>query len=366
MQEKLKLSELKTLLISARNNVNSQLKLNKTKDIKYTESRYLDEVSFLSLFNCCAEDGSQTMDILDDVPSADALLQQLKKLEFNNIEEQYHELFVKQFYKMFPKAKKGKKYKAFVIIDAHEQETYSKKKRKSKNIRGGKHKNGTNFFFKYLTLQVLIKNKLITLGVRFYSRDKRQSKLVDEFIQLAKKYVKIGVVLLDRGFRDVNILNNLEYREARVLMPCVKDEKAQKCFDELGKKNFKVIKFWMQNKKGESADVKLLMIRLSNGKEVGFYTTLGFTWLHKPSYYLEIYKKRWNIETGYRLQNMFLPKTTSVNKVVRFFYFCYAVAMHNLWLIIRLTTKLGKCFTVLKMKIILLLFWVTTHLPKDW
>jgi len=360
------LYELKTLLISARNSVNSQLKLNKTKNIKYTESKYFEEISFLSLLNCCAEDGSKTMDLIDDVPSGDALLQQLKKLEFENVEEQFHDLFKKQFFNQFPQAEKGKKYKAMVIIDTHEQETYSKEKRTSKNISGGKHKNGTNFFFKYMTMQIMVKNKVITLGVRFHRREIKQSKLVDDLIQIAKKLVKIKVVLLDRGFRDVNILNNLEYRQARVLMPCVKDEKAQKCFEDMGKRNFKVIKFWMQNQKKEYADVKLLMMRLNNGKEIGFYTTLLFTWLHNPNYYLNLYKKRWNIETGYRLQNMFLPKTTSINKVIRFFYFCYACAMHNLWLIIRQTSNPKKTFTVLKMKMILLVFWITTHLPKDW
>ena len=164
MQQELKLSELKTLLISARNNINSQLKLNKTKDIKYTKDDYLDEISFLSLFNCCAEDGSEAMNIIDDKPNGDSLLQQLKKLKFEEVELQYNKLFEKQFFKMLPKAKKGKKYKAIVIIDNHEQETYSKKKRSSRDIRGGKHKNGTNFFFKYMTMQVLVKNKIINLS----------------------------------------------------------------------------------------------------------------------------------------------------------------------------------------------------------
>ncbi len=362
----MKLNELKILLISARDNLNSELKLNKTKDIKYTKDRYLEAISFLSLLNCCAEDGTKTMNLLDDVPCGGALLKQLKKLEFDSVEEQFHELFEKQFFKMFPKAKKGKKYKAIVIIDTHEQETYSKQKRTSKNIKGGKHKNGTNFFFKYMTMQVIIKDKLITLGVRFQRRKEGQSRHVDKLIKLAKKFVRIKVALLDRGFRDVKILNNLEFRQAPVLMPMVKDKKGEKCFEELGKKDFKAIKFWLRNPKGEYADVKLLMMRLTNGKEIGFYTTMPFTWLHNANYYLNIYKKRWNIETGYRLQNMFLAKTTSINDVVRFFYFCYACAMHNLWLIIRLTTGMGKEFTVLKMKMIMLVFWVKTHLPLDW
>jgi IS4 transposase len=366
MQKEIKLSELKTLLISAKNNINSELKLNKTKDIKYTQDKYLEEITLLSLLNCCAEDGSNAINIIDDKPSGDALLQQLKKLEFEEVELQYHELFEKQFYNMFPKSKKGKKYRAIVIIDAHEQETYSKEKRSSRSIRGGKHKNGTNFFFKYMTMMVLTQDKLISLSVKFYSRETTQSRLVDILIKQAKEYVRIEVVLLDRGFRDVKILNDLEYRQAPVLMPMVKDKKGEKYFEELGRRNFRAIKYWLRNPEGEYADVKLLMIRLSNGKEIGFYTTLKNTWLHNGNYYLNIYKKRWNIETGYRLQNMFLAKTTSINKVIRYFYFCYAVAMHNLWLTIRLTTTVGKSFTVLRMKFVLLLGWIFTHLPKDW
>ena len=215
-------------------------------------------------------------------------------------------------------------------------------------------------------MQVLIKNKLLTLGIMFQRRKEGQVRHVDKLIKLAKKYVKIKVALLDRGFRDVKILNNLEFRQTPVLMPMVKDKKGEKCFEDLGKKNFKAIKYWLRNKKGEYADVKLLMMRLTNGKEIGFYTTLKNTWLHNANYYLNLYKKRWNIETGYRLQNMFLPKTTSINDVIRFFYFCYACTMHNLWLIIRLTKETGKTFTVLKMKLIMLIFWITTHLPKDW
>lgn len=366
MQKRLDLRDIKNLLISARNSLNSRLTLSRTKQIKYTEQKYFDLVSFLSVFGCCAEDGSATMNFCDEVPTGDALLQQLKKQKFSKVCDEFHELFQKQFYELIPKAKK-KKYKAIVIIDLHEQETYSQDKKISSSIRGGKHKNGTNYFFKYLTMQVLIKDRLITLGMRFYSRKDQLRELVDDLIVYAQRFVKIDVVLLDRGFRDAALLNQLEFRQADVLMPCCKDSKAEQYFAELGSKNFRTSRYSITSQKmKQTADVTLLMIRLINGREIGFYTTLKGTWLHSANYYLSIYKKRWNIETGYRLQNMFLPKTTSIDKVVRFFYFCYAVAMHNLWLVIRQTQKIGDGFTVLLMKVVLVLFWVTTHLPKEW
>lgn len=364
MTNEINLDKLKTLLVLARNQVNSELNLDRKKKIKFEETQYFDLLSFQSLFNCCAEEGSQTMNILDEVPTSDALLQQIKKLKYNEIEEQFNKLFKKQFYKQFPKAKK-KKPKTIAIIDVHEQETYSKKKKTNENIRGGKHKNGTNYFFKYLTIQILYKNKVSTLGVKFFSKKYTQHKLVDALIKHVLKFVRIKVLLLDRGFRDVKILNHLEYRRVSMLMPRIKDKKSAKFFEELKETQFKCARYWLKNPEGEYADVKLLMVRLPNGKEIGFYTTLNSIWLHSYKYYLQLYAKRWNIETGYKLQNQFLPKTTSINKHIRYFYFCYAVAMHNLWNLIKSISKLGKLFTVVKMKVILLLFWITTHIPKN-
>jgi len=85
------------------------------------------------------------------------------------------------------------------------------------------------------------------------------------------------VVLFDRGFCDISLFNNLEYRKAPLLMPCIKDAKAEKCFEELRNKQFKTKRFVITNNKKEGANVTLIMIRLSNDKEVGFYTTLSGT-----------------------------------------------------------------------------------------
>src|SRR3990167_3566587 len=113
MQEEVRLSELKTLLISAKNELNSMLSLNRTKKIKYEENQYFELVSFLSLWNAAGENGSKVMNILDDVPSGDALMQQLQKLNITEVEEQFNAIFEKQFFKLIKK----KKRKAIVIID---------------------------------------------------------------------------------------------------------------------------------------------------------------------------------------------------------------------------------------------------------
>ena len=97
MQQEIKLSDLKTLLISAKNVLNSMLSLNRTKKIKYEEKQYFELVTFLSLWNAAGENGSKVMNILDDVPGGDALMQQLQKLNIRQVEEQFNIIFEKQF-----------------------------------------------------------------------------------------------------------------------------------------------------------------------------------------------------------------------------------------------------------------------------
>ena len=359
MQKTIKLSEIKTLLISAKNELNNMLSLNRTKKIKYEEQQYFELVNFLSLWNAAAENGSHVMNIIDDIPSGEALLQQLKKLDFKLVESQFDMVFAKQFKKQFKK----RKPKVVAIIDIHEQETYSKEKRTSLDIRGGKHKNGTNFFFKFATLQILYKDKLLTMKVKLHRRKQPLKNIVSQMMKHMQKFVKVKILLLDRGFRNVDIFNELEFIQVPVLMPCIKDEKTKKEFVKRRGK-FKVVKYWWKNIKGEFADFKLVMLKLDNNKEIGFYTTLPLARLRSAQYFLDLYAKRWNIETGYRVQNLFLPRTTCIKGVVRYFYFCYAVAMHNLWLCLRKSIQ-GLTVTVLTVKVLLVYYWITTHLSYE-
>jgi hypothetical protein len=286
-------------------------------------------------------------------------MQQLQKLNIKEVEEQFNTIFGKQFFNLIKK----KRRKAIVIIDVHEQETYSKDKKTSKNIRGGKHKNGTNFFFKFAAIQIIVKDYVLTLAVKFHPRKKSLAQIVHELVKIAKKYARTKTLLLDRGFRDTKILNDLEFLRIPMLMPCIKDKKTREEFEK-AEHNFHVVKYCWRNSKGEFADFKLMVMKLDNGKEIGFYTALRFVLFRTMKYCLDLYAKRWNIETGYRLQNLFLPKTTCVKGVIRYFYFCYAAAMHNLWLCAKNSVK-EISLTVLAVKFILVYFCITTHLVKE-
>ena len=50
----------------------------------------------------------------------------------------------------------------------------------------------------------------------------------------------------------------------------------------------------------------------------------------------QAYRRRWGIETSYRKVGEFLPKTMSRTFSVRLFYFLFAVALYNLWVLVNI------------------------------
>ncbi|MBD3204323.1 hypothetical protein GF327_08580 [Candidatus Woesearchaeota archaeon] len=66
-------------------------------------------------------------------------------------------------------------------------------------------------------MQAMYKNKIITLGLKIYTKDGNLPEILDELILNAKQFVEIKLVLLDRGFRYVKITNSMENRKAPTL-----------------------------------------------------------------------------------------------------------------------------------------------------
>ena len=54
----------------------------------------------------------------------------------------------------------------------------------------------------------------------------------------------------------------------------------------------------------------------------------------KPKMMRKMFRKRWAIETSYRMINQFLPKTTSKVYSLRKLYFYLAVLFYNLWVFV--------------------------------
>ena len=343
LRKKEQCNEIKKLAVLAKQNVNSRLHLQRTKNIDFEDKHYFALLLMISLFCVFAEGGGYVANWFGHLPKGDSLLDQLQVLREEDIREQFRKLFEWQFKNIFKF--RILKPKVVLAIDTTDKPTYSKRKKEDDNIVGGKKKASTFYFFRFATIQIADKKNPVTLYVMHCDKDTSNEFIVEELITQAKKLVRIKCVLLDRGFYDTKVFNKLEQLGVKYLMPCRSDDKTDKMFDEHLKSNYDVEPYFCQNNKKEYADFKLIMIRLSDGIEIGYITNMHFIKLHRAKYYIQLYQKRWNIETGYRMQNLFLAKTCSINPSIRLFYFCYAIALHNLWIMTKVKVQ-NKKFNV--------------------
>ena len=326
-------SEIKKLAVLAKQNINSRLHLKRTKEINFQDKHYLALLLIMSLFCVFAEGAGYAANQFGHLPKGDSLLDQLQAINEKDIREQFRKLFEWQFKSIF--RIRLIKPKVIVAIDTTDKPTYSKRKKEDENIVGGKKKASTFYFFRFATIQIADKKNPLTLYTMHCNKETTSEQIVEELITQAKRLVRIKCVLIDRGFYDTKVFNKLEQLGVKYLMPCRYDGRTDKMFEKHLSSDYEVQPYFSKNKKQEYADFKLIMIRLEDGTEIGYVTNMHFIKFHRAKYYIELYKKRWNIETGYRLQNMFLAKTCSIDASVRLFYFCYAVALHNLWVMIK-------------------------------
>jgi len=54
----------------------------------------------------------------------------------------------------------------------------------------------------------------------------------------------------------------------------------------------------------------------------------------------ESFRRRWGIETSYRVEDDFKPKTTSKKPAVRLYYFLFSVCTYNIWVIVNMIVSI--------------------------
>jgi len=90
----------------------------------------------------------------------------------------------------------------------------------------------------------------------------------------------------------------------------------------------------IQLERSEPVDVTVFAVphRTSEDEHVWFVTNLDVE-SETIKAYAAAFRRRWGIETSYRQIGDFLPRTSSPMFSVRLFYFLFAVALYNLWVL---------------------------------
>lgn len=222
--------------------------------------------------------------------------------------------------------------KVDIAVDVHEIPYYGKDN--SIFVLGGKHKDGTNKFYKVVTICIVSAGRRYTLAaipVCFFDITVR---LLEQLVQIAGKYVEIRYLFLDRGFLSVDIINGLYGLGVKFIIPIKRNDKVVRLMGNCFLRGIDRIKYTMSS--GNKETVCDLVILETDDDLVGFATNI----VGEPETIAKLYRRRWGIETSYRVKNQFYGRTCSRKAKIRLLFIFLSFMLYNLWI---MANKLLEC-----------------------
>ncbi len=195
---------------------------------------------------------------------------------------------------------------------------------------------GAKYCYKYLTLAITCNN-----GIRYIldgiilKRGDYIEDYVYEMIKAVKEKIKIECVLFDRGF-GWDVIYKLQELKVNYLVFWKKQGNwFKEYFEEMKDGEFCEITRshkYNRNKTNYKFTSKFVLIKQHE------YEGKKFDWIYATNLnsnsakkYVMRYKKRWGIETIFRVTDDIRIYTTSTNPLIRYFLFMFTCFVYNVW-----------------------------------
>jgi hypothetical protein len=259
------------------------------------------------------------------IPSADTIFNYIKPNSIENILSSFRKINTEIFRMM---NLENNVYD--IAIDFHDIPYYGC--RDTPCIRGIKPKNGTSWGYSFCTLDIIGNAKLTLDVIDINGLSKDYSILINSlFERIEKMGVKVGTVYMDREFFNKKVISKTDEHKLDFVIAAKSNKKIKEILEnhrkEFGNTStvleykfqeggpiFNIVAMWDQekgyilfatNKKVDSIDVFIKQIS-------------------------EEYRKRWNIETGYRVKKDFKIRTCSKSPIARTLFFVIQCIMYNI------------------------------------
>lgn len=208
-------------------------------------------------------------------------------------------------------------------------------------------KKSTNSFYSYVSLSIINRNERYTLSVLPVEKGKTKVDYLTHFIDLIKDlHFNIKVLCLDREFYSVDVFEFLQNKWIPHIIPVVRKGKEIKQL-LIGRKA-RSAEYIMKNPQKKEVqldiviDVKYLKgKRNKNGCENLGFVVYGLKW--KPRKVSTVYRRRFAIESSYRMRNIVKPRTSTRDVTFRYFFALVSFLLRNEWLYLQ-----KKHFTIMK------------------
>ena len=232
---------------------------------------------------------------------------------------------------MFKQALRG-------AIDITEIPYHGQHEDDDEGVRRGRAKHGTTHFHCYATLCIVKNNKRYTLAVTLM---RRSDKALDVLPRLLGRGKALGLRLkrlyLDRGFDNNGVTAFLKQQPFPTIIPLtIRGKQGGTRALLKGRKSYQTTYTRSSTRYGEQAFTVQVVCKYSNGRygRQGIYRfpyiVIGELKM-PPHQVFEEYRRRFGIETSYRLMNTMRARTTSTSVALRLFLVALAFLLLNLW-----------------------------------
>ena len=266
----------------------------------------------------------------------------LKKLNMEELIKSNEKILLQELIKTL---KNGRSYE--FAIDLTDDPYYGKTDSSNeKYVIHGQAKKSTNSFYSYASLYITNKNERFTVSVLPVEKSKKMVEYLSYFLDLIKRLnFKIKVLCLDRGFYSIDVFEFLQKNNVPHIVPVIK--RGKKMEQILKGNKARSEQYVMKNLKKKILlniviDVKYLKgKRGKKGRENLGFVVYGVKW--SPRKVSTVYRRRFAIESSYRMRNIVKPKTSTKNAEIRYFYTLVSFLLKNIWLYLQ-----KKHFTIIK------------------
>ena len=213
-----------------------------------------------------------------------------------------------------------------------------------------KEERGTHRAYRYVTLDIVHRGFRFTVAAHYLDHRGRLLPALRDVLHDAEKTgVQIGRLYLDREFYTYEVLSSLSAQGRTVIVPLRLGSRQRKKWDH-GQRSY-VTEHSLKDSKGRGPPLPLrihVVVRYQAGKKFGkhgcqylIYTVLGHLSLNArhavPLRQIhELYRRRFGIESSYRIAHLALPRTCARSVAWRLLYLGVALMLENEWTILRL------------------------------
>ncbi len=213
---------------------------------------------------------------------------------------------------------------------------HGKPKKDDTEIVRSKAKDGTTHFHAYATLYVILLGKRFTLALKYVKKGTSNLEIVSHLMDVIKSLgITIKRLYLDKGFCEVEVINHLMQRNTNAIIALPLKGKAIKA--NLKGRKSKIISYTMKSPKTKAtATFNLALVckyskKKYNRKGARYFAYALIGTIPKPRKIFEEYRKRFGIETSYRIMNRARARTSSRSPEIRLLYVAISLIIQNAW-----------------------------------